>query len=78
MKGAAMLKNVTLSAEETLISQARKSARQEHTTLNTMFRQWLSRYVRQKQSTTDYETLMQDLSYARAVRHYSRDKMNKR
>ncbi len=73
-----MLKNVTLSAEEALISQARKSAQQEHTTLNAMFRQWLTRYVRQKQSATDYESLMQDMSYARAGRHYSRDEMNER
>jgi len=73
-----MLKNVTLTAEESLIRQARKSAQKDHTTLNAMFRQWLSRYVRQKQSTTDYESLMQDLSYARAGRHYSRDEMNER
>ncbi len=73
-----MLKNVTLSAEENLIRQARKSAQQEHTTLNAMFRQWLTRYVRQKQSATDYESLMQDLSYARAGQSYSRDEMNER
>jgi len=73
-----MLKNVTLSADEMLINQARKSAQQEHTTLNAMFRQWLTRYVKQKQSTLDYESLMQDISYARAGRSYSRDEMNER
>jgi len=73
-----MLKNVTLTADESLIRQARKNAQQEHTTLNAMFRQWLTRYVRQKQSATDYETIMQDLSYARANQHYSRDDLNER
>ncbi len=73
-----MLKNVTLSADESLIRQARKNAQQEHTTLNSMFREWLTRYVRQKQSTTDYESMMQDLSYARANQCYSRDEMNER
>jgi len=73
-----MLKNVTLTADESLIRQARKNAQQEHTTLNAMFRQWLTRYVRQKQSATDYEMIMQDLSYARANQHYSRDDLNER
>jgi len=73
-----MLKNVTLSADENLIRQARRNAQQEHTTLNAMFRQWLARYVKQKQACTDYESLMQDLSYARANQHYSRDDMNER
>jgi len=73
-----MLKNVTLSAEETLIDRARKNAQLEHTTLNAMFRQWLARYVKQKESAADYESLMQDMSYVLAGRHYSRDEMNER
>jgi len=73
-----MLKNVTLSAEEALIDRARKNAQLEHTTLNAIFRQWLSRYVMQKESAADYESLMQAMSYAHAGRHYSRDEMNER
>jgi len=73
-----MLKNVTLSAEEHLIDQARKSARQDHTTLNAMFRQWLSRYVSQKQSAADYESLMQNLSYVQSNQHFSRNELNER
>jgi len=73
-----MLKNVTLSAEEALIDRARKNAQLENTTLNAMFRQWLSRYVMQKESVADYESLMQDMSYVHAGRHYSRDEMNER
>ncbi len=73
-----MLKNVTLTAEDSLIRQARKSAQQQHTTLNAVFRQWLTRYVRQTQSAADYESLMQNLSYARAGMKCSRDEMNER
>lgn len=35
------MKNVTLSAEEELIEQARQIARAKHTTLNQAFRDWL-------------------------------------
>ena len=73
-----MLENVTLTVEDSLIRQARKSAQQQHTTLNVMFRQWLTRYVRQTQSATDYESLMQDLSYARIGTKCRRDEMNER
>jgi hypothetical protein len=36
------MKNVTLSAEENLIEQARLVARQQHRTLNGAFREWLT------------------------------------
>ena len=35
------MKNVTLSADESLIEAARKRASSEDTTLNEQFRQWL-------------------------------------
>ena len=40
-----MIKNVTLSAEEQLIAQARRRAQQERKTLNAVFREWLAAYV---------------------------------
>ena len=39
----AMMKNITLSADETLIERARQRAVVEHTTLNELFRAWLAR-----------------------------------
>ena len=39
------MKNITLSADERLIEEAREKARQEHTTLNEQFRRWLADYV---------------------------------
>jgi hypothetical protein len=73
-----MLKNVTLSAEETLIEAARARALEEHKTLNALFRGWLSRYARGDRGTFRYEDLMTRLSYAKPVKAYSRDEMNER
>jgi hypothetical protein len=41
-----MLKNITLSAETSLIEAARLRAMKERTTLNAEFRRWLNDYVR--------------------------------
>ena len=73
-----MLKNVTLKAEEALIRRAREKAQKEHMTLSTIFRQWLMRYVGQGKIATDYEALMERLSYAQAGRSFSREELNER
>jgi hypothetical protein len=78
MEIISMVKNITLSADEELIRKARKKAQREHTTLNATFRQWLQRYVHGSARTTDYETFMESLSYARAGRSFTRDEMNER
>jgi len=36
------MRNVTLSAEDLLIERARQVAREQHKTLNEMFREWLA------------------------------------
>jgi hypothetical protein len=46
-----MRKNVTLSAEESLIERARDKARKQRTTLNALFREWLSSGASRKRST---------------------------
>ena len=73
-----MLKNITLSADEQLIRKARMKAQKEHTTLNAQFRQWLENYTSIGMNSNDYESLMDQLSYAKPVRKYSRDEMNER
>ena len=73
-----MLKNITLSADEKLIIRARKKAEQEHTTLNSMFRQWLENYTNIAANSNDYINLMEQLSYAKPTKQYSRDEMNER
>ena len=73
-----MLKNITLSADEQLIKKAREKARQEHTTLNATFRQWLKQYVLHSARTVNYEQFMNSLDYAAPGKKFSRDEMNER
>ena len=72
------MKNVTLSAEEHLIEQAREIARTQRTTLNAAFREWLRQYTAQPDAGQRYDEVMRRLSYVRAGRKYTRDEMNER
>lgn len=73
-----MLKNITLSADEILIRKAREKAHREHTTLNENFRKWLKFYIRSDMTETNYEDLMQSLSYVNPARKFSRNELNER
>lgn len=72
------MKNVTLSADEHLIEQARLTARSQHTTLNEAFREWLAQYTAQGGSGEEFEALMERLRHVNAGRAFSRDEMNER
>ena len=73
------MRNITLSADEVLIDSARKRAASEHTTLNNLFREWLSRYAATPSLTA--ERVRQELnrvSHFRAGRRFSREERNER
>ena len=72
------VKNITLSAEATLIQRARKKAEDEKSSLNRRFREWLTQYVGRKDIEEEYMTLMQDLQYVEPGRSFTRDEMNER
>ena len=74
------MKNITLSAEDNLIEQARQVARVQHKTLNQMFREWLSDVATRQNNTREYRALMRDIrqSGAMAGRKFSREEMNER
>jgi hypothetical protein len=73
------MKNITLSADETLIEAARARARSEHTTLNEQFRQWLEDYARQRSRMQQYDAVVAELrGKVRVGRKLSRDEMNER
>ena len=72
------VKNITLSADEHLIEQARSLAQSQHKTLNALFREWLLQLTTQHGETQSYESLMQRLGHVRAGRHFTRDEMNER
>jgi hypothetical protein len=73
-----MLKNITLSADEELIRQAREKAKRQHTTLNATFRRWLRLYVNGNTRTSDFYSFMESLDYAKPGRKFSREELNER
>lgn len=73
-----MLKNVTLSAEDRLIAQARQRAQRERKTLNAAFREWLASYVGKGAGAGRYRNLNSKLKHVSAGRKFSRDELNER
>ena len=74
------MKNITLSADEKLIEQARSLARDRHTTLNQMFRDWLAVLAPARDLREAYREFMQNASRKVRVggRHFTREEMNER
>lgn len=74
-----MTKNITFSADEALIEEARAAARAENTTLNEQFRLWLEQYARQRR-VQQFEALMARIKgqYSSGGRTFSRDERNER
>jgi hypothetical protein len=72
------MKNITLSADESLIEQARLIAKAQHKTLNTAFREWLEQFTAQAGNVQEYDALMRRLQHVKAGRRFSRDEMNER
>lgn len=73
-----MLKNITLSADEALIREARRQAALQNTSLNALFREWLEQYLRRQDAVARYDELMQRLSHVNAGRKFTREEMNER
>jgi hypothetical protein len=73
-----MMKNITLSVEESIIVQARRRAAAENTTINELFRMWLERYVSQPLAAEQYDELMAQLQHVQAGRKFTREEMNER
>lgn len=72
------VKNITLSADENLIEQARLVARARRTTLNVAFREWLQQYAAQAGGGAALDALMRRLKHVRSSGPYTREEMNER
>ncbi|HUC87801.1 MAG TPA: hypothetical protein VMR95_01480 [Candidatus Binatia bacterium] len=76
------MKNVTLSAQEEAIEKVRKIAVQQHSTLNEMFREWLSTVGQQQLAEGDVETKLTELwkrtGHLRVGKKLTREEMNER
>ena len=73
------MRNITLSADENLIDEARRHALLENTTLNAKFRMWLEDYVGHKRKVERAVATMRDLQgKLRVGRKLTREEMNER
>ena len=74
------MRNVTLSAVDSLIDQARDVARSQNKTLNQAFREWLTAFTANKSGAREYLAMMEQLqdSGVRPGRTFTRDEMNER
>ena len=73
------MKNITLSADETLIESGRRRAEAESTTLNNLFREWLARYAGQQRLTPeDVGRTVASVGHFRAGRRFTREERNER
>lgn len=72
------MKNITLSADENVIDQARAVARSQKKTLNQAFRDWLEEYTALGSGVREYDALIRDLRRAgvRPGRKFTREEMN--
>ena len=73
-----MLKNITLSADESLIKKARIRARKLNTTLNAEFRRWLEVYSADKSNARNFDLLMKQFDYVKAGKKFNREELNAR
>lgn len=72
------MKNITLSADERLIEEARAAARAQRSTLNQLFREWLAELAGRRSRDEQVSELMQRLDYVRSGGPFSREAMNDR
>jgi hypothetical protein len=72
------MKNITFSADEHAIEQARKAAHAQKKTLNEAFREWLDAFGGTAFNPDEFDALMKRVSYARAGRKFTREEMNDR
>jgi hypothetical protein len=72
------MKNVTLSADDDLIEQARLVARAQRKTLNAAFREWLLQFTAQAGDGHDLDALMRRMRHVNSGGRFSRDEMNER
>jgi hypothetical protein len=73
------MKNITFSADERIIEEAREEARRRNTTLNEEFRRWLSEYAGcEDRGERARRAIEETRKIFRTHGPYSRDELNAR
>ncbi|MGE9268596.1 MAG: hypothetical protein ACQKBY_10905, partial [Verrucomicrobiales bacterium] len=74
-----VMKNITFSADERLIEEAREEARRRNTTLNALFREWLAELAAREERKRKIDKLMEEMGkYSISGGPFTRDEMNER
>ena len=74
------MQNITLSADEALITAALRRARKENTTLNEQFGRWLEEYARRERQAERAMAAIDAMAVAidTGGRKFTREEMNER
>lgn len=72
------MKNITFSADERLIEDARETAKADGSTLNEQFRLWLKQYARKRRVARAMEVIDRISGSVVVGRKLTRDEMNER
>jgi hypothetical protein len=70
--------NITFTADKSDVELAREEARNQNTTLNELFRDWLKGIACRKIRVQNYRALMNELRHVDAGRKFTREEMNER
>ena len=71
------MKKITISADDDLVREARRTAKSAGKTLEEVILEWLKSYPRKKVSAREYDALMKRLRRTvRSFGPYTRDEMN--
>jgi|LakMenEpi03Aug12_release.lakeMendotaPanAssembly.Ray.scaffolds.fasta_scaffold2983860_2 hypothetical protein len=74
-----IVRNITFSASEELIEQARAVAARNRRSLNDEFRDWLAKYAEEGSKTElSFREVVSQLKDVKVTRKYSREEMNER
>ncbi len=73
-----MLKNITLSADESVIKKAREKAQNNKTSLNNLFREWMNKYIMKENAAENYDQLMKSLHSVHSGRRFTREELHER
>ncbi len=77
----AIMANLTLSLNNDVLQRAREAALREHTSVNALVREYLTRYADAKQRRLEAIDVLDELarrSHSRSTRKWSRDELHRR
>ncbi len=74
-----IVRNITFSAEDELIEQARAVAARNRRSLNDEFRDWLAKYAEEgRKAKLSFREVVSQMKDVKVTRKYSREEMNER